>query len=59
MTGTDAASSIIISGLENGTSYTFTITATNAVGTGAASANSSPITPATRPNVPTNVSATR
>ncbi len=59
MTAVAGASSITVTGLENGTSYTFTITATNAVGTGAASINSTPITPASIPNAPTSVVATR
>ena len=37
--------SIIVSGLTNGTAYTFTVTATNAIGTSLASAASSSITP--------------
>ncbi|HEX5823475.1 MAG TPA: fibronectin type III domain-containing protein, partial [Candidatus Limnocylindrales bacterium] len=45
-----------ISGLTNGTSYTFTVRATNAVGTGPASASAS-ATPATVPGVPRNVTA--
>ncbi len=59
MTAAAGASSITVTGLENGTSYTFTITATNAVGTGTASINSTPITPASIPNAPTSVLATR
>ena len=37
---TGAASPIIVTGLTNGTPYTFTVTATNSVGTGPASAAS-------------------
>jgi hypothetical protein len=54
---TGAASPIIVTGLTNGTAYTFTVTATNAVGTGPASGDSTPVIPATAPGAPTGVSA--
>ena len=44
-TGTGASSPITVSGLTNGTAYTFTVTATNANGTSAASSSSSSVTP--------------
>lgn len=56
-TGTGVSSPITISGLTNGASYTFAVTATNSVGTGAASSASLPVTPATVPTVTTPSSA--
>ncbi len=49
--------SCTVTGLTNGTSYTFTVTATNAAGTGSASAASAPAIPSTVPGAPTGVSA--
>jgi len=46
ITGTGASSPVTVSGLTNGTAYTFTVVATNAYGTGPASAASNSVTPA-------------
>jgi hypothetical protein len=56
---TGSASPITVTGLTNGTSYTFTVTATNAVGISSASGASSAAKPATIPDAPTITSVTR
>ena len=53
------ALSCTVSGLANGTTYTFSVRATNAAGTGPASLPSAAVTPATLPGAPTSVTATR
>lgn len=50
-TGTGASSPITVSGLSNGTAYTFTVTATGASGTGSASEASNSVTPVAPPSV--------
>lgn len=57
-TGTGAASPISVTGLQSGVAYTFTVTATNAIGTSAASAASNSITATTVPQAPTIGTAT-
>ena len=54
---TSPATSCTISGLINGTTYTFSAAATNAAGTGNSSTPSGGFTPASAPSAPTNVSA--
>ncbi|NBS16859.1 MAG: hypothetical protein EBS79_08135, partial [Gammaproteobacteria bacterium] len=50
-TGTGASSPITVTGLTNGTAYTFTVTATNTSGTGGSSSASNSVTPAAPPTV--------
>ena len=56
-TSTVVAESCVITGLTNGTPYTFKVVATNGIGTSAQSLASSAATPSTVPNAPTAVTA--
>lgn len=57
ITGASAAP-ITVTGLTNGTAYTFTVHATNSVGNSSESTASNSVTPATVPNAPTIGAAT-
>jgi alpha-tubulin suppressor-like RCC1 family protein len=57
MTASGAGSPITVTGLTFGTSYTFTVVANNAIGTGASSAPSLAASTVTVPSSPTGVSA--
>ena len=54
--GTSTTTSATVTGLTNGTSYVFQVSASNYVGTGQHSAMSSAVIPATVPGAPTGVS---
>jgi len=49
VTGSPPSTSATISGLTNGTAYTFTVSATNAIGEGSESSPSNAVTPSTEP----------
>jgi len=58
LTGIGATSPIVVTGLTNGVSYTFTVQANNVVGPGAASTASSGVTPTDAPPVASAVAET-
>jgi HD domain/Fibronectin type III domain len=58
VTFTSALTSETVTGLTNGTAYTFAVAAINGAGTGADSAPSAAVTPATNAGAPTGVSGT-
>ena len=57
-TATTSGTSVAVTGLTNGTTYTFKVRASNASGSGPLSAASNSVTPATVPGSPLNVTAT-
>lgn len=57
-TATGASSPLTVTGLTNGTAYTFTVVATNSIGNSVSSSASAPVTPATVPGSPISLSAT-
>jgi hypothetical protein len=57
-TCTTTGTSCLITGLTNGTAYTFVVTASNTIGTGETSTPSSAVTPIAPASAPTDVTAT-
>lgn len=57
--GISTATNTVVTGLVNGTSYVFRVAAVNDVGIGAFSSASPAVTPATVPDAPTGLAATR
>jgi trimeric autotransporter adhesin len=57
-TATGISSPLTVTGLTNGTSYTFTVVATNSIGSSVASGASNSVTPKTAPSVPVIGTAT-
>jgi hypothetical protein len=57
MTANGSTTSVLVSGLTNGTSYSFTVQATNANGSGPVSATSNTVVPSTTPGAPEGVTA--
>jgi hypothetical protein len=57
ITATGPSSPIVVTGLTNGTAYTFKVHATNAAGNGPESIASNSVTPSGVPGAPTNVVA--
>jgi len=53
-TGTGTSSPILVTGLTNGTAYTFTVTATNSAGTSTTSSTSNSVTPKTSQTITFN-----
>ena len=58
LTASGTTSPITVSGLTNGTSYTFTVTATNGLGTSSPSGSTTAVTPTGAPDAPTIGTAT-
>jgi uncharacterized protein (TIGR02145 family) len=58
ITETGESSPLVVTGLTNGTTYTFKVVATNAIGNSEASMDSTPVTPYSVPSAPTITSVT-